>query len=228
MLPIYGITPFSMIDYPQKISSIIWFSGCNFKCSYCYNTELVKEKIKRLPSTKVFEFLKDRQGLIDAVVISGGECTLYNIYDFVKKIKELNFNVKIDTNGSNPQLIKKLIDDNLIDYIALDYKAPSYKFNEVIQTGINFDLFKETLNLLIHSNINYETRTTLCPNLVQEKEVSNIVDELNNVFHYSKTYYIQNYRFEHLEKDYNIGLKNKIQEQITGKNLGFQVEYRNF
>lgn len=228
MFPIYGITPFSMLDYPQQIASIVWFSGCNFKCSYCYNTELIKEKVKKISTSKVFEFLKSRQGLIDAVVLSGGECTLYNIYDFVKKIKDLKFKVKIDTNGTNPKLIEQLIKDNLIDYIALDYKSPQNKFNEITHSGISFELFKETLNLLINSNVTHEVRTTLCPNLIQENEVSNIADELKNIFHYSKTYYVQNYRFDHLEKDYNVELKNKIQEQIIGKNLGFQVEYRNF
>jgi len=227
ILPIYSITPFTMMDYPNKLSAILWFSGCNFKCQYCYNTELIQEKVKRIPSTKVFEFLKSRKDYLDGVVLSGGECTLHNIYDFVKKIKDIGYSVKIDTNGSNPDLMKQLLDENLIDYVALDYKSPNQIFNQVINTGVDFNLFNRTLNLLVQSNVEHEVRTTLCPNLVAENEIGKIVDNLNNI-HYAKTYYIQNYRSDHFQKEYNLDLKNKIQEHILGKKLEFNISYRNF
>ena len=114
--------------------------------------------MKKMDEKEVFEFLESRIGLLDGVVLSGGECTLSNdLYDFVKKIKNMGFLVKIDTNGTNFELIKKLVDEKLVDFIALDYKAPKNKFKSISGTDL-FDNFEKTLNYLIEKNINMEVR----------------------------------------------------------------------
>jgi len=123
----YDITKFTTLDYKDHLACIIWFVKCNMRCSYCYNSRIVEgEGI--LSNQEVFKFLKNRVGKLDGVVLSGGECTLNpDLLEICKEIKELGFKVKIDTNGLNPKLLSELISFGLIDFIALDYKAPSRK-----------------------------------------------------------------------------------------------------
>ena len=141
-LPIVDITSFTFQDFPGHTACIIWFAGCNFRCPYCHNPEFITGNMPKIPEEKVFEFLKSRVGLLEGVVLSGGECCLFNeVYDFVKKIKALGFLVKIDTNGTNTKLIKSMVNDKLIDFVALDYKAPKNKFVSI--AGIDkFDDFE--------------------------------------------------------------------------------------
>ena len=128
--PIYNITPFTLLDYPDKSACIFWYAGCNMRCLYCYNPEIVLGK-GTATFSEAISFLKSRQGLLDAVVFSGGECLIHkNILDQIKTVKELGFLIKIDTNGSNPNVLKQLIKSNLIDYVALDFKGTKAIFNK--------------------------------------------------------------------------------------------------
>jgi len=161
------------------------------RCPYCYNTQVVfgegKTEIK-----EALEFLETRQNRLTGVVLSGGECTLYpHLPQLCKEIKKLGFKIKIDTNGTNPKLIKKLIQNSLVDYIALDYKAPKEIFENITQNK-NFKDFHETLKYLIQENFNFEVRTTVHSDLLNENDINNIIDDLWKQG-YNNTYYLQNY-----------------------------------
>ncbi len=122
---VYDITKFTTLDYQDHLACILWFAKCNMRCSYCYNAKIVDGE-GVLKNQEVFNFLQSRIGKLDAVVLSGGECTLNpDIVEFCQEIRDLGFKIKIDTNGLNPDIIKDLIDFSLVDFIALDYKAPA-------------------------------------------------------------------------------------------------------
>ena len=175
--PIYDITPFSALDYPYHLSAIIWFAGCNMRCSYCYNGDIVFSKGKQ-SLDEALAFLQRRVGLLEGVVLSGGEATLFRgLAEFCRKIKALGFKIKLDTNGTNPQIIKALMDEELLDYVALDYKAPAAKFYAITKNQ-NFAHFEESLELLMHTNIDVEVRTTLHSDLLNEDDINAIASDL--------------------------------------------------
>lgn len=187
--PVYDITPFTLIDYPDKTACIIWFAGCNMRCSYCYNPDIVFGKGK-MSFDEVFSFLEKRKNLLDAVVLSGGECTMHrHLKEFVYKIKALGYLIKIDTNGSNPAILKTLIQEGLIDYVSLDFKAPSFKFHAVTGSYL-FEKFSQSLSILNTSGIPFEVRTTYHSVLLNKNDLNNMMDYLlsNN---YSNHFYIQ-------------------------------------
>jgi len=187
--PIYDITPFSLLDYPEHLSCIVWFSGCNMRCDYCYNPEIVFSKGK-ITTGALFHFLKQRQGKLEAVVLSGGEATQYpQLLSLCKKIKEMGFKIKLDTNGTNPKILKKLIDLNLLNYVAIDYKAPKTKFYAITKNK-NFDTFERSLFYLINSKIEYEVRTTLHSDLLNEEDVNAMILDLIKKG-YDKNFYLQ-------------------------------------
>ncbi len=150
--PIYSITPFSLLDYPNKTACIVWFAGCNMRCRYCYNPDIVLGKGK-LSFQDVLDFLSKRKGLLDGVVLSGGECTLHNgIIDFCKSIKALGFTIKLDTNGSKPIVIAQLLKHQLIDYIALDFKAPIHRFHYITKSTL-FPSFLQSLEVIMAAKV---------------------------------------------------------------------------
>ena len=189
--PVYDITPFSTLDYPDHLSAIIWFAGCNMRCDYCYNPDIVfSSGVKSLD--EVLAFLKKRIGMLEAVVLSGGEATGFSeLKEFCLKVKNLGFKIKLDTNGTYPLRIKELLDAELLDYIALDYKAPSSKFYEITKNR-NFHFFEESLHLLIDAKIDFEVRTTLHNDLLDENDINEIIKDLKDSG-YDKKYYIQNF-----------------------------------
>lgn len=192
-LPITSITPFTFQDYPEHTACILWFSGCNMACSYCHNPELVKGELAKLPPQQVVEFLESRKGLLEGVVLSGGECMMSaQLPDFARYLKSLGFKVKVDTNGTNPDMLEKMLGEELIDYVALDYKAPSDLFQSI--TGFDgYALFERSLKLLIASGIPLEIRTTVHADLLDEKDINSILKHLNEIG-FSGVYYLQNFR----------------------------------
>ncbi|MBK9109866.1 MAG: anaerobic ribonucleoside-triphosphate reductase activating protein [Saprospiraceae bacterium] len=189
--PIYHITPFSLLDYPDKIACIVWFAGCNMRCLYCYNIDIVKGK-GRMSYDEVLEFLDTRKNLLDAVVLSGGECMLHiRIEQFIKNIKLRNMLVKIDTNGSNPRALSRLLRENLVDYVALDFKALQDRFHKITGSD-HFRNFEKTLDLLIHNTVPFEVRTTVHSKLIDENYLKQMVAYLKNKG-YSGKYYLQNF-----------------------------------
>ena len=127
-MKIGGFQKTSLLDYPNKISAIVWTMGCNFRCPFCYNKQLIFEKEEIISEKEVLSFLNKRQGMLEGLSISGGEPLLYNdIIDFIKKVKKLGYLIKIDTNGAFPERLKELINNKIVDYVAMDVKAPKKK-----------------------------------------------------------------------------------------------------
>lgn len=161
-----GIEKLSLVDFDHHMSATLFTRSCNFKCPFCHNSPLVtnidyNEPI--IPFSDILSFLRKRKGILDAVVISGGEPTLdKDLVEEIKKIKELGYLVKLDTNGTNPSIVKYLIDNQLIDYVAMDIKNSEERYPLTCGTNhIDMDKIKETISLLINSGIDYEFRTTL-------------------------------------------------------------------
>jgi len=216
-MQIGGLQKLSLIDYPGKIACAVFLIGCNFRCGYCHNPALVlPEKIKKQPKISekdFFDFLKKRKRLIEGVVITGGEPTIHsNLPDFIKKIKKLGYLVKLDTNGTNPEMLRKLIKEKLVDCIAMDVKAPvgakiqkskaktqndNLKFNITkynIITGVKKDLnkIKKSIEIIKNSDIDYEFRTTIIPTIHTKEDILQIAKDISP----AKKYYIQNFKTE--------------------------------
>lgn len=168
-LRIGAIEKFSTIDYPDKISCVIFLKGCNFFCGFCYNKQLVLPELldtkPDLSEKEIQDFLDARKGLIDAVVITGGEPTIFgdDLIRFIKQIKDRGYLIKLDSNGSNPEMLKKTIDDNLVDYIAMDLKDVFENYNKY--TNIPPENIKRSFELIKDSNIPHEFRITTHPEL---------------------------------------------------------------
>ena len=192
---IAGLQRLTLIDYPGKLGATIFLASCNFRCPWCYSSELViPEKIKnqpKIPQKELFSFLKERQGLLEGIVICGGEPTLNkDLPEFIKKIKKLGFLVKLDTNGSNPKMLKKLIDDNLIDYTAMDIKLPKEKYPKVLKANIKN--IEKSVEILKQNKIDYEFRTTVVPEILDKKDIISIAKWISG----AEKYYLQNFRPE--------------------------------
>lgn len=191
-LPICDITPFTMQDFPDHTACILWFGGCNFRCAYCHNPELVTGKKSKLPMLQIDSFLKSRIKLLDGVVLSGGECTLSkDLPLFIKYLKEFGYKIKLDTNGSNPVLLEKMLSDNLLDYIALDYKAPKSKFANITKWN-HYEIFHKSLEILCSNNVAFEVRTTIHTDMLDQHDIEEIIKDLTECG-FSGTYYLQNY-----------------------------------
>jgi len=188
---IYDITKFTTLDFKDHLACIIWFVKCNMRCSYCYNANIVDGK-GILTNKEVLDFLSSRAGKLDAVVLSGGECTLNpDIVELCEEIKELGFKIKVDTNGLNPNILKELIDFSLVDFIALDYKAPAKKFKQITKNS-QIEKFYTTLDMLIDKKFSFEVRTTIHSTLLDENDINTIILDLSKR-NYKGTYYLQNY-----------------------------------
>lgn len=186
-----GLQKSSLIDYPEKISAIIFTQGCNFRCPYCHNPELIEGKAScEISQDALFQFLKTRVGKLDGIVITGGEPTLQkDLPEFIKKIKELGFAVKLDTNGTNPQMLKHLIDEKLIDYVAMDIKSPLDKYCEVVCAKVDTKKIEESINILKNSNIEYEYRTTVVKSQLAYEDFEKIGAIIND----APKYYLQKF-----------------------------------
>lgn len=188
--PIYDITPFSALDYPDKTACIIWFAGCNMRCLYCYNPAIVQGKGKK-SYTDALNFLKKRGNLLDGVVLSGGECMLHKgLEEFADQVKALGMLLKVDTNGSCPQKLQSMIWKKQVDYVALDFKAPPKTFKEVTKSNL-FNKFDKSLDMLLNADIPFEVRTTYHSDLHSIADLQDMADFLNHKG-YNGTFYIQN------------------------------------
>ena len=185
-----GFQKTSLLDFPQKIACIVFTPRCNFQCGYCHNPELngKKEAVIELPS--FFSFLESRKGKLDGIVITGGEPTLQKgLYQFIFEIKSKGFAVKLDTNGSNPELLKKLIEDKLVDYVAMDIKAPFDKYHDVIKTKIPLEEIKKSIDILLENKIDYEFRTTV----VKEQLNFDDFEKIGELIKGAKKYFLQKF-----------------------------------
>ncbi|MFH1100476.1 MAG: anaerobic ribonucleoside-triphosphate reductase activating protein [Methanobacteriota archaeon] len=191
-MKIGGLQKTSLLDYPDNVSAIVWTIGCNFRCPFCYNKAIaLGTTLTFFPEEEIIQFLEKRQGLLDGVVITGGEPLLQEgIIEFVRRIKQIGYRVKIDTNGSQPEKLLELIKQHLVDYIAMDIKAPRTKYDEL--AGIKVDLAKiaQSIELIKNAGIDYEFRTTVVPDLLKQEDIVEIAQWIQG----AKRYFLQQFR----------------------------------
>lgn len=187
--PVYDITKFTHVDYPDHLACIVWFSGCNMRCDYCYNKDIVFAKSGTYTTGDVLKFLKTRVNMLEAVVLSGGEASSHDLVEFCQDIKKLGFKIKLDTNGTYFSQVKELLDLKLLDFIALDYKAPKEKFTKVTHSN-KYSEFSKTLDYLLNEFEDFEVRTTIHSDLLNEYDINTIIADLKQRG-YNKNYYLQ-------------------------------------
>ncbi|MDY0029262.1 MAG: anaerobic ribonucleoside-triphosphate reductase activating protein [Pseudobdellovibrionaceae bacterium] len=228
--PVYALTPFTMLDFKDKTACIIWFAGCNMRCAYCHNPDIVLGKGAKTEGD-VLEFLERRQGLLDGVVISGGEATCYKgLPALLRKIKTLGYAIKLDSNGTYPDIIKHLFEEKLIDFLALDYKASPCAFQKVTGTGKRlWNKFQKTLDYVCaNQHGKFEVRTTIHSDLLNATDINAMISDLESK-NYTGTYFIQNYR--HKENETLGNMTDQIKEldiSLIQPSQNFQIDYRNF
>ena len=184
-----GIAKNSLVDYPGMVACVLFVPGCNYDCFYCHNRSLIDGSHTILDTRQVWDFLKKRAGLLDAVVLSGGEPTLQKgLSDAIREIRTLNYKVKLDTNGSRPEVVERLLAQGLLDYAAVDYKAPAAKYERVCGRGADAKPVRETIGLLMESGIPFEVRTTVFPQL-QIDDLTAMARELPEVPRYTLNAY---------------------------------------
>jgi pyruvate formate lyase activating enzyme len=174
MIKIGGLHKVSLIDFPGKISAIVFMQGCNFRCPYCHNPELVIEKLYGpcLEEEDILAFLEKRRGKLDAVTITGGEPTLQEgLPEFIRRVRDLGFLIKLDTNGSHSAMIRSMIEKNLLDYIAMDIKGPLQRYDRVCRVNVDKDEIESSVRAIMNASIDYEFRTTLVENLLSPEDI---------------------------------------------------------
>ena len=193
-MTISGMEKLTLLDYPANMACLISTQGCNFRCPFCHNKNLLMDTNGDgiIDENEVLDYLKKRKGLVDGICISGGEPLLQrDIESFIKKIKEIGVKVKLDTNGSNPQKLKKLIDMGLIDYVAMDIKNDFSNYDKTSGVdNINIENIKKSIEIIENSNIEYEFRTTIVKQFHDVGKLEKIIQYIGP----NARYYIQNYR----------------------------------
>ena len=189
---IRGIQKSSFSDYPDKISIVLFVAGCNFRCGFCHNPELVynRKNLPKYSDQEILDYLNKRKKILEAVVISGGEPTIYKkLPVFIKKLKNIGFLIKLDTNGTNPAMLKQLINDKVIDYLAMDLKGPLAKYQLITKNNLNFKNITTSIDLIINSQLPYEFRSTVLPYFHQEEDIINMAKLITG----ADLYYLQSF-----------------------------------
>ncbi|RKY56579.1 MAG: anaerobic ribonucleoside-triphosphate reductase activating protein [Candidatus Neomarinimicrobiota bacterium] len=189
-----GFQKFSLIDYPGKIGAIVFTQGCNFRCPYCHNPELVKPRMFKepIPEEIVLDFLEKRRGMLEGVVITGGEPLLQkDLSIFLRNIKKMGYAIKLDTNGSFPERLKEIINDKLVDYIAMDIKAPLEKYGFISGVNVNTEDIRRSIKIIMHSDLDYQFRTTVVKSLLSIEDVKKICELINS----ARSYVLQKFKF---------------------------------
>lgn len=211
-----GFQKSSLIDYPGKLSAVIFTQGCNFRCFYCHNKSTWNMKKKgETKLSDVFDYLCKRRKMLDAVVITGGEPTLQkNLLGFMQAIKDLGYLIKLDTNGTEPDVILKAVQAGLIDYLAMDIKGPEKKYSEITGVKVNFKMIEESIKIIKNSGVSYEFRTTFCPPVLLKEDLNGIAILIGKC----KKYALQSCNFEGIDQE-------KLLESLKNyqKSLGHQV-----
>ena len=204
---IAGLQKMTITDFPENVACILFLKGCNFRCPYCHNSELIDYKIddNYILKEEVFDFLKKRQGILDGVVISGGEPTVNkDLPKLIKEIRDLGFKIKLDTNGTNPQMLKELLEDGLIDYVAMDIKNVQTKYLETARLSEKnvqiLENVQKSIDILKKSNVDHEFRTTIMKNYHNIEDL----EEINKLIGKDEKYFIQNFEDSEYVLDHNI------------------------
>lgn len=171
-----GLQKTTLIDYPGHIAATLFVDKCNFRCPYCQNPQLVFEETgEKITEKEVLEFLKKRKKYLEGICITGGEPTLHpELNYFARRVKDLGLKVKVDTNGTNPKMLRELIEENLVDYVSMDVKAPLEKYEKAVRVHADTNAIKESIELLKESRVNYEFRLTVVPTITQMEDIEKI------------------------------------------------------
>lgn len=193
-MKIIGFIETSLLDWDGHIVASIYLPGCNFRCPYCHNKNAVldPDSFDEIPMEYIESYISENKDFLDGIVVSGGEPTIHgDLPDLLRKIKESGLKVKLDTNGTNPDVLESLISENLIDYIAMDVKAPlNKKYSDTAGVDVNLDNIRRSIDLIQSSGIDYEFRTTIVPIFLSEDDVHSLISELSG----SKKYALQQFR----------------------------------
>ena len=191
---IYGYQKTTLLDYPGHVAATLFTCGCNFRCPFCHNSDLVLKHTSSdfIPEEEIFAFLKKRKNILSGICITGGEPTLQpDLVEFIHKIRSLGYKIKLDTNGYRPEIISNLLKKNLLDYIAMDIKAGFSNYSKVCglqKTDIHN--ITKSISIIENSNINYEFRTTVVKELHTDKDFQEIAQMLSP----KSTYFIQSFK----------------------------------
>lgn len=186
-----GLSKTSFVDYPGRVSAVVFTPYCNMNCWYCHNRHILIPKLfDPVSEETVFEHLRKRRDVLGGVVITGGEPTLQpELKDFILKVRELGLDVKLDTNGLRPEILESLVGEGLLSYIAMDVKAPPEKYDELTGVKIDYVKLRESISIIMSSGLPYEFRTTFAPTLTAE-DILKLAEEIKG----AKAYYLQQYR----------------------------------
>jgi pyruvate formate lyase activating enzyme len=224
-LDIKGFIETSLIDWDGKVVSVIFLPGCNFRCPYCQNMDLVDhpEKFKTVPEERIFEYLESHRDFIDGVCITGGEPTIHKnkgLTEFIRHVKQEGFLVKLDTNGSDPDYLKELACSGLLDFVAMDIKAPLEDYNKAASVKVNTEAVKESIRFLLSGNIDHEFRTTVAPTITGIPEIEGI----SKLIAGAKKYVLQQFEPENCKDIYLRTLK-PVETATMGKMLEIARKY---
>ncbi len=187
---IAGFQKTSFVDYPGKISSVVFTPGCNMRCWYCHNSHINAGEVELFDESDIMAYLEKRRDILEGVVVSGGEPTLHSdLRDFLLRIKALGYPVKLDTNGTNPLLLSELINEGLVNYVAMDIKAPLSRYRDITCTDDDLSAIRRSITLLINGSVDYEFRTTFAPCL-QPEDMNELCADIRG----AKRLFIQQYR----------------------------------
>lgn len=218
---IYGIQKLSLVDYPSLPSFVIFLGGCNFRCPFCHNASIVEKQENTYEIEDVLNEIKKRTAFLNAVVVTGGEPTIYGekLIDLLKEIKKLHLKIKLDTNGTNPNLLKKIIKENLVDYIAMDIKNTWEKYEETIGAKVDLEKIKTSINLIETSKIPYEFRMTINKTMHQKNDILEVLSYIKN----KDRFFLQPYKHQPTQiQKQNFGEFNK--EEIKELEESFHIK----
>lgn len=218
-----GVQKTSLLDFPDKISAIVFTQGCNFDCGYCHNPDLLNSKKDIYKTDVFFEFLDKRKGKLDGVVITGGEATLQpDLIPFIKEVKSRGFAVKLDTNGYRHDVLKEALP--LIDYVAMDIKAPFEKYSELTRINIDTNKIKESINLILNSNIDYEFRTTVLKSQLTYDDF----EKIGILIKGAKRYYLQKFEASSTINDENLKNETSYSDEEFKRIISILKKHINF
>ena len=225
---IAGLQKLTTSDFPGHLACIVFTQGCNLKCPYCQNSGLIPMVSEfddnSISNEEFFKFLEKRKNVLDGVVVTGGEPLVHlNIKEFISQIKNMEYKVKLDTNGTNPNLLKELIESNLIDYVAMDIKNDFKNYAKTVGLkNIDTNKIKESIDILKTSSIDYEFRTTIVKEFHNEESINNICEMIGM----GAKYFIQN--FEDSSNVINHDLHGFTHEELNLLQTNFETKYPNF
>lgn len=223
-MKICGLNKTTLLDYPGCVAATIFLGGCNFRCPFCHNGDLVLKsgQMMGFEEKEVLAFLKKRRNVLEGVCITGGEPTLHaELPEFISKIKELGYLVKLDTNGSNPEMLKSLVKEKLIDYVAMDVKAPLTKYEKACGVAVDVEKIKQSVEFLKQGEIPYEFRTTV----VKELHTGEDILEIGRYLRGASKYFLQSYEEseQNLCKDFTAMPREEL--FLLEQELKTEIEY---